>query len=410
MDLQPGDVFAGHRIEGVAGRGGMGVVYRAVQLSLDRIVALKTIAPALAADPAFAARFVRESKAAAAVEHPNVIPIFSAGEDDGVLYIVMRYIDGPDLRSVVRAEGRLAPERAAAIVAQVAAALDAAHARGLVHRDVKPANVLLDRADHAYLTDFGLIKRLHSSATVATRAGGWVGTLGYVAPEQIRDERVDARTDVYALGCVLVHALTARRPTSARATRRRCGRTSTTRRPTCRRASRRASGRSCAARWPRTRRPVRVGRASSAARCWRPSGARPTASRDSIGPRPRARARRRGSRRPGRAPTRRARGRRPDRRDRRGRRVAGHRGSRRRHGADGPAAAPARVPVLAVGGAVALGGLAAAALALTRGGDEPAAPEPARTVATTPAGRWRPTASGSAGAPTASRSPVGART
>jgi len=212
MDLQPGDVFAGHRIEGVAGRGGMGVVYRAVQLSLDRIVALKTIAPALAADPAFGARFVRESKAAAAVEHPNVIPIFSAGEEGGVLYIVMRYVDGPDLRSIVRAEGRLAPERAAAIVAQVAAALDAAHARGLVHRDVKPANVLLDPADHAYLTDFGLTKRLHSTATVATRAGGWVGTLGYVAPEQIRDERVDARTDVYALGCVLVHALTGAPP------------------------------------------------------------------------------------------------------------------------------------------------------------------------------------------------------
>jgi hypothetical protein len=224
MDLQPGDVFAGHRIEGVAGRGGMGVVYRAVQLSLDRIVALKTIAPALAADPAFGARFVRESKAAAAVEHPNVIPIFSAGEEDGVLFIVMRYVDGPDLRSVVRAEGRLAPERAAAIVAQVAAALDAAHARGLVHRDVKPANVLTTKggstdhalggahhADHAYLTDFGLIKRTHSTAT-ATRAGGWVGTLGYVAPEQIRDLRVDARTDVYALGCVLVHALTGAPP------------------------------------------------------------------------------------------------------------------------------------------------------------------------------------------------------
>jgi streptogramin lyase len=211
MDLHPGDVFAGHRIEGVAGRGGMGIVYRAVQESLDRVVALKTIAPALAADPSFSARFVRESKAAAAVEHPNVIPIFSAGEEDGVLYIVMRYVDGPDLRSVIRTGGPLPPGRAASIVAQVAAALDAAHARGLVHRDVKPANVLLDRADHAYLTDFGLTKRTHSTAT-ATRAGGWVGTLGYVAPEQIRDQRVDARTDVYALGCVLFHALTGAAP------------------------------------------------------------------------------------------------------------------------------------------------------------------------------------------------------
>src|SRR5829696_7898366 len=214
MDLRPGDHFAGLRIEGVAGRGGMGVVYRAVQPSLDRVVALKTIAPALAADPTFSTRFVRESKAAAAVEHPNVLPIFSAGAEDDVLYIVMRYVDGPDLRSLIREHGPLAPDRAAGIVAQVAAALDAAHARGLVHRDVKPANVLLNRTDHAYLTDFGLTKRLASStaASVATRAGGWVGTLGYVAPEQIRDAGVDARTDVYALGCVLFHALTGSPP------------------------------------------------------------------------------------------------------------------------------------------------------------------------------------------------------
>ena len=213
MDLQTGDHFAGLRIEGVAGRGGMGVVYRAVQPSLDRTVALKTIASSLAANPAFASRFVRESKAAAAVEHPNVLPIFSAGEEDGVLYIVMRYVDWPDLRSLIREQGPLAPDRAAMIVAQVAAALDAAHARGLVHRDVKPANVLLNRADHAYLTDFGLTKRVTSSAaSEMTRAGGWVGTLGYVAPEQIRDDRIDARTDVYALGCVLHHALTGAPP------------------------------------------------------------------------------------------------------------------------------------------------------------------------------------------------------
>jgi hypothetical protein len=212
MDLGPGDHFAGLRIEGVAGRGGMGVVYRAVQPSLDRVVALKTIAPALAADPAFSARFVRESKAAAAVEHPNVLPIFSAGAEQDVLYIVMRYVDGPDLRSLIREEGRIAPDRAATIVAQVAAALEAAHARGLVHRDVKPANVLLAHRDHAYLTDFGLTKRLHSEASAVTRAGGWVGTLGYVAPEQIRDEHVDGRTDVYALGCVLFHALTGAPP------------------------------------------------------------------------------------------------------------------------------------------------------------------------------------------------------
>src|SRR5215218_4469714 len=212
-EFAPGDVFADHRIEGIAGRGGMGVVYRATELGLERIVALKVITPVLAEEEGFRRRFVAESKAAASIEHPNVIPVYHAGERDGVLYIVMRYIDGPDLRALVRAEGRLDPERAAHVVAQVGGALDAAHRHGLVHRDVKPANVLLGDEDHAYLTDFGLTKR---SATTAggglSRAGGWVGTLGYVAPEQIRGERIDARTDVYALGCVLVHAITGRAP------------------------------------------------------------------------------------------------------------------------------------------------------------------------------------------------------
>src|SRR4051812_2812730 len=185
----------------------MGVVYRALQLDLERPVALKLIATSLAEDPEFRDRFVRESRAAASIDHPNVIPIYYTGEHDGLLYIAMRYVEGSDLRTLVRAEGRLEPERAARIVAQVGAALDAAHARGLVHRDVKPANVLLGAEDHAYLTDFGLTKRLQSAAGASTRAGGWVGTLGYVAPEQIRGSRVDARADVYALGCVLYHAL-----------------------------------------------------------------------------------------------------------------------------------------------------------------------------------------------------------
>jgi streptogramin lyase len=210
-EFAPGDVFVGHRIEGLAGRGGMGVVYRATQLDLDRLVALKVIAPALAEEPDFRARFVAESKAAASIEHPNVLPVYYAGEREGVLFIVMRYVDGPDLRSLVRANERLDPERAAQIVAQVGAALDAAHARGLVHRDVKPANVLLGPDDHAYLTDFGLTKRVDASVD-PSHSGGWVGTLGYVAPEQIRGERIDARTDVYALGCVLVHALTGSAP------------------------------------------------------------------------------------------------------------------------------------------------------------------------------------------------------
>jgi hypothetical protein len=209
--LHEGDEFAGHRILGVAGRGGMGVVYRALQLDLDRPVALKLIAPQLAEDASFRERFGRESRAAASIDHPNVIPIYYTGEHEGTLYIAMRYVEGSDLRTLVRAEGRLEPGRAAYIVSQVASALDAAHARGIVHRDVKPANVLLGAGDHAYLTDFGLTKSL-TSHTGSTRDGGWVGTLGYVAPEQIRGERLDARADVYALGCVLYHALSGTPP------------------------------------------------------------------------------------------------------------------------------------------------------------------------------------------------------
>ncbi|HEX4365085.1 MAG TPA: protein kinase [Solirubrobacteraceae bacterium] len=213
--FSPGDVFVDYRIEGLAGRGGMGVVYRATQIGLERTVALKVITPALADDPDFRKRFVAESKAAASVEHPNVIPVYYAGELEHVLFIVMRYVDGPDLRALVRAEERLDPERAAHIVAQLGGALDAAHRHGLVHRDVKPANVLLDEDDHAYLTDFGLTKQAASDEHGGlSRAGGWVGTLGYVAPEQIRGERIDARTDVYALGCVLVYALTGKAPYS----------------------------------------------------------------------------------------------------------------------------------------------------------------------------------------------------
>lgn len=210
-ELPHGTLFAGHEILGVAGRGGMGVVYRARQLDLDRTVALKLIAPSLAQDPAFRERFIRESRVAASLDHPNVIPVFSAGEEDGVLYLAMRHVVGDDLRTLVRREGPLDGPRAAQITRQLGAALDAAHVRGIVHRDVKPANVLLGEGDHVYLTDFGLTKRA-DSAGGQTRAGGWVGTLGYVAPEQIRGERVDARTDVYALGCVLFHALSGAPP------------------------------------------------------------------------------------------------------------------------------------------------------------------------------------------------------
>src|SRR4051812_45528853 len=206
-ELEPGSTFAGHRIEDVAGRGGMGVVYRATQLALDRTVALKVIAPGLLEDQAVRNRFVRESKVAASIDHPNVIPIYYAGEEDGIAYIAMRYVPGDDVRSLVRREGPLAPERAARIVAQLAGALDEAHAAGLVHRDIKPANVLLTAEDHVYLTDFGLTKHALSVAG-STKPGHWVGTLDYVAPEQIRGERIDARADVYALGCLLFFTLT----------------------------------------------------------------------------------------------------------------------------------------------------------------------------------------------------------
>ena len=205
-DAALGSVFAGHRLDEVAGKGGMGVVYRATDLALDRHVAVKLIAPALADDPAFRRRFVSESKVAASLDHPNVIPIHHAGEQDGVLFQVMRYVEGEDLRTMLRREGRLEPERAAPIVAEVAAALDAAHARGLVHRDVKPANVLLDAGRHVYLTDFGLTVRL--GGLDDSRPGRLLGTVHYISPEQIRGEEIGVRTDVYALGAMLFHMLT----------------------------------------------------------------------------------------------------------------------------------------------------------------------------------------------------------
>jgi streptogramin lyase len=209
--LVPGTEFAGHRIDSVAGRGGMGVVYRATQMALERVVALKLIVPELADDPGLRERFERESRIAASIDHPNVLPLYYAGEHEGVLFQAMRYVDGTDLRTLVRAHGALPPQRAVKIVAQVAAALDAAHAHGLVHRDVKPANVMLTGGDHAYLGDFGLSRRT-ASQDASTRGGSVVGTFDYVAPEQIRGERVDARADVYALGGVLFTALTGQVP------------------------------------------------------------------------------------------------------------------------------------------------------------------------------------------------------
>jgi hypothetical protein len=210
VELAPGDEFAGCRIEAVAGRGGMGVVYRATELSLGRPVALKLLAPERAGDPAFRDRFQRESRMAAAIDHPNVIPVYAAGEHDGSLYLVIRYVGGTDLHALLRERGALGPELAAELVAQVAWGLDAAHAAGLVHRDVKPANVLL-AGEHAYLSDFGLT-RFAGSDTQLTQSGEWIGTVEYCSPEQLRGERTDARADVYSLGCVLHAALTGRPP------------------------------------------------------------------------------------------------------------------------------------------------------------------------------------------------------
>jgi Protein kinase domain/Domain of unknown function (DUF4440) len=216
FDLALDSTFAGCRIEAVAGRGGMGVVYRATQLGLDRAVALKLVAPERAADANFRARFERESRVAAAIEHPNVIPVYGAGEEDGRLYLLMRWVPGTDLQALIRRSGRLDHAHAANIVAQVAAGLDAAHAVGLVHRDVKPANVLLggkDGSGHVYLSDFGLT--LDPSAdTRVTDSGEWFGTVDFMAPEQFEGDRPDARTDVYALGCVLNAALTGEPPFS----------------------------------------------------------------------------------------------------------------------------------------------------------------------------------------------------
>ena len=208
--IGPGSELGGFAIESIAGRGGMGVVYRARQRLPDRVVALKVISAEYAEDPQFRTRFEREAAIAAQIEHPNVIPVHAVGEADGTLFIAMRFVDGVDLRKVLAQEGRLEPTRAAAIVDQVAQALDSAHARGLVHRDVKPANILVSSSggrEHVYLSDFGLARHVVGSHGL-TGTGAFIGTIDYVAPEQARGDPVDARADIYSLGCVLFQALT----------------------------------------------------------------------------------------------------------------------------------------------------------------------------------------------------------
>ncbi|WP_228975869.1 serine/threonine-protein kinase [Streptomyces sp. DH12] len=203
---------AEYRIEAEIGRGGMAVVYRATDLRLGRTVALKLLAPELARNDTFRRRFAHESRVAAAIDHPNIVPVFEAGETEGLLYIAMRYVPGQDLRALLDRAGPLPVAVAVRIAVQVASALDAAHAHDLVHRDVKPGNVLVaegtdsDRPEHVYLTDFGLTKK-SLSLTGFTSVGQFVGTLDYVAPEQISGRPVDGRCDVYSLGCVVYETL-----------------------------------------------------------------------------------------------------------------------------------------------------------------------------------------------------------
>src|SRR3954453_6702296 len=225
-DLPIGSELAGCRVEEILGTGGMGVIYRATDVRLGRPVALKLISADGASDPTLRERFAREGGLTAAIDHPNVIPVYGAGEEDGHLYLVMRYVPGTDLHALLRREGRLAPARAADVLAQLRGAPDAAHApplgaaldaappAGLVHRDVKPANVLI-AGTHVYLSDFGITRVQDADTQITT--SGWIGTVDFMAPEHLRGEPTDARADVYALGCVLFTVLTGappfRRPT-----------------------------------------------------------------------------------------------------------------------------------------------------------------------------------------------------
>ena len=207
-----GEELGGYRVEALIGRGGMSVVYLAEQLALGRKVALKLLSPDLSEDEDFRQRFVRESRLAGGLEHPNIIPVHEAGDADGLLFIAMRYVQGRDLKALIEREGAMSIDRTFELLSQAASALDAAHVRGLVHRDVKPGNLLVasgegpEEAEHIYLSDFGLTKKADSKSRM-TATGGFVGTLDYVAPEQIQGQDVSGQTDLYSLACVAYECL-----------------------------------------------------------------------------------------------------------------------------------------------------------------------------------------------------------
>src|SRR6185437_6041377 len=202
--VKTGDQIAGYRVESVIGAGGMGVVYEATQLALDRPVALKVLTPGLGTDAEFRERFRREAMLQAALEHPNIVSVYEAGESDDGLYIAMKLVRGVDLTRLIEA-GELTPERTLDLLAQIASALDAAHSAGLVHRDVKPQNILVDADDHAFLADFGLTKGAGDRGLTLT--GQYAGSLDYAAPEQIRGEPQGASSDLYAFAAILYEAL-----------------------------------------------------------------------------------------------------------------------------------------------------------------------------------------------------------
>jgi serine/threonine protein kinase len=209
--LAPGSTFAGYEIENVVGVGGIGILYRARQLRLDRPVALKLVEPDKASDPVIRERLRREARSVAALDHPNVVPLYEAGEQDGMVFIATRWVEGTELGALIDRDGPMDVMRAARTGAQIAAALEVAHEKDLVHRDVKPSNVILTPEDHVYLTDFALVKRAGTAAGL-TAVDQMLGTVDYVAPEQIEGGQSDARGDVYSLGCVLYEMLAGEAP------------------------------------------------------------------------------------------------------------------------------------------------------------------------------------------------------